>query len=108
MSNERVAPSSVPGGGADHPAQIPARGWAQVLRRAWGEVKTHNVALLSGGVAFFAFLALFPALIAGISLVALVADPAKVWIMHQRLFQGKLPGGARVLSTTDGMWTSPS
>jgi membrane protein len=34
--------------------------------------------MLAGGVAFFAFLAVFPALIAGLTLFGLVADPAQV------------------------------
>ena len=37
-----------------------------------------NVGILAGGVAYFAFLAIFPALIAGISLYGLVADPATI------------------------------
>ncbi|WP_296370407.1 YihY/virulence factor BrkB family protein [Pseudonocardia sp.] len=98
MSNERLAPSSVPGGAAEHPTQIPARGWTQVLRRAWGEVKTHNVALLSGGVAFFAFLALFPALIAGISLVALVADPATITAQVRSFTNGLPPAASQLIA----------
>ncbi|MBV9920778.1 MAG: YihY/virulence factor BrkB family protein [Pseudonocardia sp.] len=98
MSDERVAPNSIPGGDAQRPTQIPARGWVQVLQRAWAQVKTHNVALLSGGVAFFAFLALFPAIIAGISLVGLVADPG-VLAAQVRSFTSGLPPAAGQLIT---------
>lgn len=65
----------LPGGRAERPTQIPPRGWWQVLRRALGESKADNVPMLAGGVAFFAFLALFPALIAAVMLYGLVADP---------------------------------
>src|SRR5947209_15290334 len=97
-SDARTVPASVPGSGAERPTQIPAGGWRQVLRRAWGEVKTHNVALLSGGVAFFGFLALFPAIIAGISLIGLVADPATI-TAQVRGFTNGLPPEASQLIT---------
>lgn len=68
--------SRLPGGHAERPTQIPPRGWWQVVRRALGESKADNVPMLAGGVAFFAFLALFPAIIAAVMLYGLVADPA--------------------------------
>jgi membrane protein len=74
-TNDRAA--RLPGGHAETPAQIPPRGWWQVLRRAFAESKADNVPMLAGGVAFFAFLALFPTLIAAITLYGLVADPAQ-------------------------------
>lgn len=68
----------IPGEQAETPAQIPATGWWQVVRRAMKEASADNVPMLAGGVAYFAFLAIFPALIAAISLYGLVADPATV------------------------------
>lgn len=68
----------LPGVDADRPTDIPAAGWKQILLRAYRETKQDNVPLLAAGVAFFAFLSLFPALIAGVSLYGLVADPAQV------------------------------
>ena len=70
--------ASVPGGRADTPAQIPPQGWKQVLLRTKQQVSEDNVSLLAAGVAFYAFLALFPALIAAVTLYGLVADPAQV------------------------------
>src|SRR5918998_6857246 len=66
------------GAEADSPTQIPVRGWWQVLGRAMRESQEHNIALLAAGVAFFAFLALFPALIALATLVGLVADSGQI------------------------------
>jgi len=48
------------------------------VRRAAKESSADNVPMLAGGVAFFAFLAIFPAIIAAITLYGLVADPATV------------------------------
>jgi membrane protein len=68
----------VPGGKADKPTEIPARGWLQVAKRGWKEAKADQVPLLAAGVAFYAFLAIFPALIAIVSLYGLFADPATI------------------------------
>ena len=68
----------VPGGKADKPTEIPARGWLQVAKRGWKEAKADNVQLLAAGVAFYAFLAIFPALIAIVSIYGLFADPATI------------------------------
>ena len=67
-----------PGDQAELPTQIPAKGWWQVTRRALKESSADNVGILAGGIAYAAFLAVFPALIAGISLFGLVADPATI------------------------------
>ena len=67
-----------PGEQAALPTQIPAKGWLQVTKRAFKESSVDNVGILAGGVAYFAFISIFPALIAGISLYGLVADPATI------------------------------
>ena len=68
----------VPGGQADTPTQIPAKGWKEVLLRTKQQIKEDNVTLLAAGVAFYLFLALFPALIAAVTIYGLVADPQQV------------------------------
>lgn len=70
--------AAVPGEDAERPSQIPARGWRQVAQRGWAEAKADQVPLLGAGVAFFAFLALFPALIALVTLYGLFADPGVI------------------------------
>ena len=72
------SPEQVPGGLADSPTQIPAQGWKQVLLRTKQQIKEDNIPLLAAGVAFYAFIALFPALIAAVTVYGLVADPATV------------------------------
>ena len=74
---ERSA-AGVPGGTADRPRDIPRRGWFQILKRAWKEAKADQVPLIAAGVAFYAFLAIFPALIAAVLLYGLLADPSQV------------------------------
>jgi membrane protein len=74
------APSAaeLPGIHAEKPTDIPWSGWKQIVKRAWAEHKADNMPIISGGVAFFGFLAIFPALIALISIYGLVASPASV------------------------------
>jgi membrane protein len=72
------SPQELPGITADKPTQIPWSGWKQILKRSWAENKADNMPIISGGVAFFGFLAIFPALIAMISIYGLVASPATV------------------------------
>jgi membrane protein len=74
-TQEQVA---VPGGKAERPTEIPARGWQQVAKRGWREAKADQVPLLAAGVAFYAFLAIFPGLIAVVSIYGLFADPATI------------------------------
>src|SRR4051812_44845531 len=83
-----------PGLRAETPTQIPARGWWQITRRAMKEATADHVPILAAGVAFFAFLAIFPAIIAAISLYGLVADPETV-AAQARDLSAALPEQAR-------------
>lgn len=84
------------GSQADSPTQIPLRGWRQVMGRAIRASQKDNISLLAAGVAFFGFLALFPALIALVTLVGLVADPAQITRQVQSFTVG-LPQASRQL-----------
>jgi membrane protein len=50
----------------------------QVVKRGGKEAKADQVPLLAAGVAFYAFLAIFPALIAVVSIYGLFADPSAI------------------------------
>jgi membrane protein len=93
-----VASEKVPGGGAERPTEIPPKGWFQVVKRGWKEAKVDQVPLLSAGVAYYAFLALFPALIAIVSIYGLIADPGTIASQISALGKA-LPGEARRLIT---------
>ena len=72
------SPQELPGIHAEKPTDIPWRGWKQILKRSWAENKADNMPIIAGGVAFFGFLSIFPAMIAMISLYGLVASPETV------------------------------
>jgi membrane protein len=75
---------------AEIPRQITARGWADILCRAWTGTGERNLSLVAGGVTYYLLLALFPALAALVSLYGLIANPAGVAKNVQSL-SGMLP-----------------
>jgi membrane protein len=81
---------------AESPREIPARGWKDVLVRTQKEMKRDNVPLLAAGVAFYALLALVPAMVAAVSLYGLVADPNEIERQVEE-FLGAAPAEAREL-----------
>ncbi|WP_299955520.1 YihY/virulence factor BrkB family protein [uncultured Modestobacter sp.] len=91
--------SEMPGVHAEKPTEIPPRGWLQIVKRAWAENNADNMPIIGAGVAFFAFLAVFPALIATISIYGLVASPDQVASQIASL-SDQLPESAQTLLTT--------
>lgn len=81
---------------ADSPAQIPARGWKQVLLRTWKQSSEDNVGLVAAGVAFYGFLALVPLLGATVLTYGLVADPQTV-VRHVQSLATVMPKDAASL-----------
>src|SRR5690349_3781999 len=63
---------------ADSPAQIPWPGWKSVLRRTAREIISDRVSLVAAGCAFYATLALFPAISMLVFIYGLVFDPVTV------------------------------
>jgi membrane protein len=78
---------------ADAPWQIPVRGWADILHRAWKGTADRNLSLVAGGVTYYLLLALFPGLAALVSVYGLVANPAGAAKSVQSL-SGMLPPSA--------------
>ncbi len=98
MTKQHGLEQDNPGAEASDPRGIPARGWWQVSKRAWKESKTDQVPLLAAGVAFFAFLSLFPAMIAAVMVYGLVADPQTVAEQAEQITEA-LPEDAASLIT---------
>ncbi|WP_332872524.1 YihY/virulence factor BrkB family protein [Pontibaca salina] len=60
------------------PSRIPAKGWKDIAMRLKCKVTEDHVTLISAGVAFYALLALFPAITAFIAIAGLVLDPSDI------------------------------
>src|SRR5215212_7803637 len=84
------------GRGAETPEQIPARGWHDILWRAVWSISADRILSTSGGVAFFALVAIFPGIAAMVSLYGLFADASTIG-GHLTLLSGILPGGVLAL-----------
>lgn len=78
---------------ADTPAEIPPRGWLDILKRSWSQFLEDRVTAVAGGITFFGLLALFPAMAAFVSLYGLVAD-TKTVSDHLRILAGVIPAEA--------------
>jgi membrane protein len=90
--------------------------WMDVARSTAREVNADGVPLLAGGVAYYAMLALFPALIAVVSIYGLVASPAQVTQQMSTVTRA-LPSEARqliinqltaVISIMAALWSASS
>src|SRR3954451_23681344 len=81
---------------ADSPAQIPKRGWKDILLRVYNGLGEDRILMNAAGVTFYALLALFPAIAAFISIYGLFADPQTI-VDHLDVLAGVLPGGGMVV-----------
>lgn len=78
-------------GTSQRPAALSKGAWKAIAKRVVGEIKRDHLTLLAGGISFYAFIAIFPALAAALLVYGLIADPQQV--QQQVLsFAGALPG----------------
>ena len=68
---------------ADTPTEIPAKGWKDIAFRVKDELSADHVGLIAAGVAFYALLAIFPAITALMALAGLLLDPSQVTAQMQ-------------------------
>ncbi len=97
MSDSALSTSR--GRGAERPSAIPGRGWKDILWRTKDEMKEDHVSMVAASVAFYALLALFPAIAASISLWGLAFDPDEIATQVRRL-STVLPDQAAGIVTT--------
>lgn len=57
------------------PKEIKGSGWKKILKRVGSRIGEDNLTIVAAGVGFFAFLAIFPALMAILSIYGLAVDP---------------------------------
>jgi membrane protein len=92
---EQAIERAEPGRGrlANAPAEIPPRGWKDILWRVFESSLEHRILSLAGGMAFFCLLALFPGLSAMVTLYGLIADSSTI-NNHLSSLAFVLPAGA--------------
>jgi len=74
-----------------------ARGFLDLLRRIKTEMSDDNLSLVAAGVAFYSMLAIFPAIIAVVTVYALVATPEQIEHQIRPLLKTLPPGAADLL-----------
>jgi membrane protein len=96
---ERAHVSNAKGHLAETPRDIPASGWWSILKRVYASLSSKNISVLAAGVAFYAMLAIFPALAAIVAIYGLVSDPATVQ-REINAVHGIIPAEAQKLIAT--------
>jgi membrane protein len=81
------------GRAASTPADIPSKGWKDILWRVYYNIPKHRVIAIAAGVTFYVLLAIFPGIAALVAIYGLVADPSTIG-QHLNDLSGVLPGGA--------------
>jgi membrane protein len=78
---------------ASSPAEIPAKGWKDILLRVYGNIGDHRILALAAGMTYYSILAIFPALAALVSIYGFFSDPGSI-AKHLDEISGFVPGGA--------------
>lgn len=76
---------------AEKPSDVPSKGWLDVLWRTKEQLNEDNLSIVAAGVAFYAFVAVVPALAVVIAIYALVANAGDLG-HHLDLLARVVPG----------------
>ncbi|MCO4755007.1 MAG: YihY/virulence factor BrkB family protein [Bacteriovoracaceae bacterium] len=76
---------------ASSPRDFKFRDWIEIFKRSKSEIATDNIGIVSAGIAFYAFLGIFPLLAAFVALYGLLASPDDVTSMVNSM-SGVIPG----------------
>ncbi|MBV9824632.1 MAG: YihY/virulence factor BrkB family protein [Alphaproteobacteria bacterium] len=93
IANSAEAQEPGHGRSAESPAEIPPRGWKDILWRVYAGISDDRVLANAAAVTFYGLLALFPAIGALVSIYGLFADPGTI-AKQLDTMNGILPGGA--------------
>ena len=69
------------------PSEISSSGWKKILINVKDQIASDNVSIISAGVAFYSFLAIFPAIAALVSIYGLITDPQQIQDQLNQLSQ---------------------
>ncbi|MGQ9426263.1 YihY/virulence factor BrkB family protein [Gilvimarinus sp. F26214L] len=83
---------------AQSPREISFKGWIAVVKRVAQQIGVDHISIIAAGVAFNVFLALFPLIIAAVSIYGLIIDPDTLQ-QHLSTMASVLPSGAQEMMT---------
>jgi membrane protein len=100
MTSEPVPPRSEVSGGPDSPLGLGGTGWKNTLKRTGKKFVLHRCSMTAGSLAYYWFLALFPALIALLGLANLIKlGSGEIDKLVNGLNKALPPGAAQVFTT---------
>ena len=82
------------GPGPDSPLDLAPVDWKSTLKRTMNEIKEDRVTLIAAGMAYYWFLALFPAVIALVGVLGLIDAPPETINSMEESVRNTLPAGA--------------
>lgn len=82
------------GTGPDSPLELDPLDWKATVKRTLKEIKDDRATLIAAGMAYYGFLALFPAIIAAIGILGLLQVPASTMAEIENTMRSALPAGA--------------
>lgn len=88
---DNIAVQREGGPGPDSPLELEPRDWKATVKRTLKEIKEDRLTLVAAGMAYYFFLAIFPALIALVGILGLAHVDASGLVQS---IQSSLPGGA--------------
>jgi membrane protein len=94
----RPGPARDPDAGADEPTDLPASSWWATLKRTVSEFQDDNLTDWAAALTYYAVLAIFPALIAMVSILGLVGDSATQPLLDN--LSAVAPGPAKDIFTS--------
>lgn len=77
---------------ASAPTDMTPKAWKDILWRTWGEMSDDRITLVAAGATYYLLLALFPAVVAFVSLYGLFTDTSTV-NQHVGMLSGIVPAG---------------
>ncbi|MDP9068206.1 MAG: YihY/virulence factor BrkB family protein [Actinomycetota bacterium] len=80
--------------GPDSPLDLDPLDWKATAKRTLKEIKDDRVTLIAAGMAYYWFLALFPAVIAAIGVLGLISAPESMYESIEASVRNTLPSGA--------------
>jgi membrane protein len=91
---EPIPPQTGEGPGPDSPLELPPPDWKASIKRAAKEFKEDRATLTGAGMAFYWFLAVFPALVAAVGVLGLIdVTPTTVQSITRKITSA-MPGGS--------------
>jgi membrane protein len=82
---------------AKSPSQLSWRDWKEIAKRIKNELSEDQISILAAGIAFYFFLALFPALLSVVSIYGLLASPADLEQHLNAVFKILPSEGAKIV-----------